>query len=117
MRRILESSIDFSKLENLTKESLKLETKKAVISEESRTLTLELELNFVLPFEMVDKFKRSLLGQLRDVEDIDIRFTYKDLLQTKEEALQYYIHHMITLVNGRYAHVTKTIDSYWKEAS
>jgi len=109
MRRILENSIDFSKLGNLTKEDLKLETKKAVISEESRTLTLELELNFVLPYEAVDKFRRSILGQLRDVEDVEVRFSYRDLIQTPEEALQFYIYHMITLVNGRYAHVTKTI--------
>lgn len=109
MRRILENSIDFSKLGNLTKEDLKLETKKAVISEESRTLTLELELNFVLPYEAVDKFRRSLHGQLRDVEDVIVKFTYKDLLQTPQEALKFYIYHMITLVNGRYAHVTKTI--------
>lgn len=109
MQKILESSIDFSKLDGLTKEDLKLETKKAVISGESRTLTLELELNFVLPYEAVDKFRRSILGQLRDVEDVVVRFTYKDLIQSKEEALKFYIYHMITLVNGRYAHVTKTI--------
>lgn len=109
MRKILESSIDFNKTGNLTKENLKLETKKAVISEESRKLTLELELNFVLPYEAVDKFKRSLIGQLQGIEDIDIVFTYSDLIQTEEEALKNYIYHMITLVNGRYAHVTKTI--------
>ena len=109
MRRILENSIDFSKLGNLTKEDLKLETKKAVISEESHKLTLELELNFVLPYEAVDKFRRSLLGQLRDVEDVEVRFSYKDLKQSLEEALEFYIYHMITLVNGKYAHVTKTI--------
>lgn len=109
MRRILESSIDFSKLGGLTEKDLKLETKKAVISEEGKKLTLELELNFVLPYEAVDKFRRTLLGQLRDIEDVEIRFTYRDLLQSREEALRFYIYHMITLVNGRFAHVTKTI--------
>lgn len=109
MRKILESSIDFSKLDGLKKEDLKLETKKAVISEKSRKLTLELELNFVLPYEAVDKFRRSLVGRLGDVEDVELKFTYKDMIQSREEALRFYIHHMITLVNGRYAHVTKTI--------
>ena len=80
MRRILENSIDFSKLGNLTKEDLKLETKKAVISEESRTLTLELELNFVLPYEAVDKFRRSILGQLRDVEDVEVYIDHQKVV-------------------------------------
>ena len=42
MREILENSIDFSKLGGYTKEDLKLETKKAVISRETGDLTLEL---------------------------------------------------------------------------
>ena len=55
MKEILESSIDFSKLGNYKKEDIEMETKKAVISRESGILSLELELNFVLPWEAVDE--------------------------------------------------------------
>ncbi len=108
MRKILENSIDFSKL-GYDKSELILETKKAVISEESRTLTLELELNFVLPYESVDRFKRTLVGSLNGIEDIKLNISYRDLKQSRDEIISYYIEHMIALVNGRYAHVTKTI--------
>lgn len=109
MRKILASVVDFSKLGNYRQEDLILETKKAVISEKSRTLMLELELNFVLPYEAVDQFKRTLLGQLKGVEDIELVLTYRELKQSTEEALAFYIAHMIALVNGKYAHITKTI--------
>lgn len=46
MIKILENSIDFSKLGNHTKEELKSEVKRAVILQESKVLELEMDLNF-----------------------------------------------------------------------
>ena len=109
MKEILESSIDFSKLGNYKKEDIEMETKKAVISRESGILSLELELNFVLPWEAVDKFKRSITGRVNGIKGLELEIRYRDLVQTTEEALRFYIGHMIALVNGKYAHVTKTI--------
>ena len=62
MIKILENSIDFSKLGNHTKEELKSEVKRAVILQESKVLELEMDLNFVLPVEDLDLFKRSLVA-------------------------------------------------------
>ena len=109
MKEILESSIDFSKLGNYKKEDIEMETKKAVISRESGILSLELELNFVLPWEAVDKFKRSITGRVNGIKGLELKIRYRDLVQSTEEALRFYIGHMIALVNGKYAHVTKTI--------
>lgn len=110
MREILENSIDFSKLGGYTERRSETGmTKKAVISRETGDLTLELELNFVLPYEAVDKVRRALQGRLKDVNEINLSISYRDIIQTDEEAVGNYIGHMIGLVNGRYAHVTKTI--------
>ena len=57
MIKILEDSIDFSRLGNYEKKDIEIDIRKAVISRESRTLTLELVLNFVLPYGAIDKFK------------------------------------------------------------
>ena len=107
MIKILENSIDFSKLGNHTKEELKSEVKRAVILQESKVLELEMDLNFVLPVEDLDLFKRSLVAQLPGIEDVVLLISYSDLRQTIEEALPFYIGHMISIVNGRFAHVTK----------
>ena len=110
MIKILENSIDFSKLGNHTKEELKSEVKRAVILQESKVLELEMDLNFVLPVEDLDLFKRSLVAQLPGIEDVVLLISYSDLRQAIEEALPFYIGHMISIVNGRFAHVTKTIE-------
>jgi DNA polymerase III subunit alpha, Gram-positive type len=109
MREILENSIDFSKLGSYRKEDLTFDIKKAVISRETGRLSLDAELNFVLPYEFIDRFKRSLQGRLPDVEGIDLNISYENLIQSIEEAMGFYIGHMIAFVNGKYAHVTKTI--------
>lgn len=110
MIKILENSIDFSKLGNYEKEHLKAEVKRAVLLQESKVLELELDLNFVLPVEQLDLFKRSLVAQLPGIEDVKLLISYSDLMQTVEEALPLYISHMIHIVNGRFAHVTRTIE-------
>ena len=110
MIKILENSIDFSKLGNHTIEDLNADVKRAVILQETKVLELEMDLNFVLPVESLDLFKRSLIAQLPGIEGIDLKISYSDLKQTVEEALPLYISHMIGIVNGRFAHVTKTIE-------
>ena len=109
MREILENSINFSKLEGYSKDDIKFEMKRAVLSRETGVLELEAELNFVLPYETIDRFKRTLQGRLPEIKDISIRLSYDGLIQSRDEAIGAYIEHMIALVNGRYAHVTKTI--------
>ena len=109
MLKILENCVDFSKLGNHEANELRAETKKAVISEQDRILYLELELNFVLPVESIDKFKRSLTGRLKGIEDVKLDISYRDLAQTLDEYMPMYIQHMIGIVNGKFAHVTKTI--------
>ena len=79
MKEILESSIDFSKLGNYKKEDIEMETKKAVISRESGILSLELELNFVLPWEAVDKFKRSITGRVNGIKGLELEILYRRL--------------------------------------
>ena len=70
MREILENSIDFSKLEGYSKDDIKFEMKRAVLSRETGVLELEAELNFVLPYETIDRFKRTLQGRLPEIKDI-----------------------------------------------
>ena len=78
MIKILENSIDFSKLGNHTKEELKSEVKRAVILQESKVLELEMDLNFVLPVDDLDLFKRSLVAQLPGIEDVVLLISYSE---------------------------------------
>ncbi len=109
MIEILKDSIDFSKLGEESRKLFKADVKEAVIIEESRSLKIVMQLNYVLPVESIDKFKRSLIGRLKGIEKVDIDIEYAELEQDRAEAVANYIEHMIGIVNGRFAHVTRTI--------
>ena len=79
MRKILLESIDFSKAENFNKDDLVAETKKALLNSKTHVLSLELELNFVVGAESIDRFKTNLRRKLSDVEDIDLKLVYSNV--------------------------------------
>ena len=87
MIEILEDSIDFSKLGEESRKFFKADVKEAAIIEESRSLKIVMQFNYVLPVESIDKFKRSLIGRLKGIEKVDIDIEYTDLKQNKAEAV------------------------------
>ncbi|MBQ9707703.1 MAG: hypothetical protein IJV66_00770, partial [Firmicutes bacterium] len=109
MIELLKSLVEDARPDGLKKEDFRCRAEKAVLSADGEKLTARLSLNFVLPYEIIDRFKRSIIGQLPGVEAVDLTLDYEDLLQSPEEALPFYIPHMVVIVNGSYAHVTRTI--------
>lgn len=79
MEQILKDSIDFSRAENFNKEDLKIKTRKASLNSRTHVLSLELELNFVVSAESVERFKTALMRKLKDVRDVDIKIKYSDV--------------------------------------
>ncbi len=110
MIKILENSIDFSKLKNHENAHIEAEVEKAVLLRKDKVLELTMNLDFVLPVEQLDLFKRNLVAQLPGIEEVRLQISYNHLKQTIEEAVPLYIGHMIGIVNGKFAHVTKTIE-------
>lgn len=109
MLEILKSVIDSDKIENHTIEEIQCRADKAQLSQDGSQLAINLTLNFVLPYETIDKFKRTIVGRLEAVKEVKLELRYENLLQTIEEAMPFYIQHMVVIVNGQYAHVTRTI--------
>ena len=87
MKEILKEVIDLSVPEGYEKGDIEFDIKRAVLTGETGTLRIEAELNFVLPYEAVDRFKRSLQGRLPDVHDRNIALSYRDIIQTREDIL------------------------------
>lgn len=111
MIEILEKYIDISKIGNYERERLSCRVKSAWISREEKKLTVVLELNFVMPAEDMARFREELAQRIQGVETAEIIVSYRDIIQTENEAAGLYIGHMIDIVNGKYAHVTKTIST------
>ena len=100
MKHILDSQC----LQNRTYEILK-----ASVSGESGILTLEIRLNFIVPIHLVDEMEQSALREIPGLRGVRINFKYEDVDLEREEIVQAFLGHMIRMVNGRYAVITKTI--------
>lgn len=108
---LIEGTINWNKLGKHPREKYKFSLERAQMSQESAILSLDIELNFVMPFEDVERIKALALNKLQGIKEIKFVFRYKNLIQLPEEIIQFAISYMIDEVNGEYARSTKTIFS------
>jgi DNA polymerase-3 subunit alpha (Gram-positive type) len=109
MINLVEGTINWSKLGKHPRESYNFSLGRAQMSKESATLSLTIELNFVIPFEDVQRIKAIILNQIQGLKAVNLDFIYTEMVQTPEEIVKLCVEHMIEEVNGEYARSTKTI--------
>lgn len=88
MRRILEKSIDFAKLDKFTADDLNVELQKASIRRENMTLCLEMELNLILSADTVENIKTDLLRNIEGIRAVELDVRYKDVKASQIEQRQ-----------------------------
>jgi DNA polymerase-3 subunit alpha (Gram-positive type) len=96
-------------LDSLCQQNQSYEILKASVSGESGILTLEIRLNFIVPIHLVDQMEQDALREIPGLRGVRINFKYEDVDLEREEIIQAFLGHMIRMVNGRYAVITKTI--------
>lgn len=109
MKNLIESNIHWNKIGSHPKEAYSFHLGKAKMSKDGSVLTLEVELNFVVPYEDILRIKALIINQIPDLVRVDFQFHYRDMILKPEEILRHYIEYMIEEVNGEYAPLTKTI--------
>ncbi|WP_312353523.1 hypothetical protein, partial [Aminipila sp.] len=109
MINLIEGIINWSKLGSHPRECYKFSLGRAQMSQESATLSIDIGLNFVMPFEDTEKIRAVVINQIKGLKDVKLNFEYQDMIQTPEEIITFGIEHMIDEVNGEYASSTKTI--------
>ena len=110
MRNLIDTSISWDKLGNHERQEYQYEITDAVIDSETGVLTITLRLNFVMPVIDMEKLSGILLNQFSDLSSVEFRYEFRDVIQTKEEIIPLFIPHMIQIINGKYASITKTIE-------
>jgi DNA polymerase-3 subunit alpha (Gram-positive type) len=109
MKNLIENTISWNKIGRHAKQEYVFSLGRAKLSKDGSVLTLDIELNFVLPYEDVLRIKALIINQIPHLKTVDLNFIYLDLILSKEEIIKLYIEHMIFLVNGEFASITKTI--------
>ena len=109
MKNLIENTISWNKIGRHAKQEYCFSLGRAKMSKDGSVLTLDIELNFVLPYEDTLRIKALILNQIAHLKNMELNFIYTDMILTKEEIVKLYIEHMIYLVNGEFASLTKTI--------
>ena len=109
MKNLIENTITWTKIGKHSKSEYRYVIEKAAISKENLILNIDMRLNFVVPFSDVLRIKALIQNQITDLKGVEINFIYEDVILTEQEIVTLFIEHMIYIVNGAFAPITKTI--------
>lgn len=109
MKALIENTISWNKIGKHPKDSYIYSIEKAVVSKETAVLSIDMRLNFVVPFSDVDRICTIVKNEIPGLGGVTINFLYQDVILTEGEIIKHYIEHMIHEINGNYATITKTI--------
>lgn len=109
MRTLIEETINWTKLEKHERNSCSFSVRKAVMSEKDSELTIDMVLNFIIPFEDIERIKALILNRIDGLKSVKFNFEYRDMIMSEEEILRFSVEHIIDEINGDYASSTKTI--------
>ncbi len=111
MRALIEQTIDWDVLKGHDKNQYTYEITEAVIESETGVLTISLRLNFIMPCLSMEKLKGVILHQIESLKDVKFKYIYENVILSEEEIIPLFIPHMIEIINGKYAAITKSIES------
>lgn len=111
MRALIEQTIDWDVLKGHDKSQYTYEITEAVIESETGVLTISLRLNFIMPCLSMEKLKGVILHQIESLKDVKFKYIYENVILSEEEIIPLFIPHMIEIINGKYAAITKSIES------
>jgi len=109
LKDLLESTISWSKIGKHPKESYHYSIEKAVVSKETAVLSMNIRLNFIIPYADVYEICKLIHKDFPTLKEVSLSFIYEDVILTEDEIIKHYINHMIYEINGDYAAITKTI--------
>ncbi|MBP3384839.1 MAG: PHP domain-containing protein [Firmicutes bacterium] len=109
MINLIENSISWPKLGSHPKDEYRYVIERAVLGKYDNILRIQVRLNFVMPFSDVEKIETIAKDEVAGLEGVELHFEYEDIIQTPKEVIGLFIEHMIHIVNGSYAAITKTI--------
>lgn len=111
MKQLIDSTIRWQSIGDHKTEEYSYSIERAVINKEKAVLNLNLRLNFVIPYIDVERLEALIKNQISLLQDVIFHFTYENVILTPEEIIKNFIPHMIHIVNGKYAAITKTINT------
>ncbi len=111
MKDLIEKSIHWDSIGEHSSDEYRYEIIDASIAKDSGVLNITLRLNFVPPYLDMEKLKGMILHRIEKLRDVRFSYVYEDVILQQEEIIRLFIPHMIEIINGKYAAITKTIQA------
>ncbi len=110
MRELFDKYIEWEKIGGKDRD-LRYEILGACVSKDGTALTVKVGLNFVMPYDDVEKVKEGIMKRIPELRRVRCQFTYQKeaMVMEPEEQMKYFILHMIQIINGKYATLTGNI--------
>ena len=110
MREIIANTLSKYNIGTVPKGALKYELMRASLKKEERVLSVDITLNFVVPIKACNEIKDAIAAKLENkLNGVELNFFYENIVLEEKELIELFIPHMIEIVNGEYASVTKSI--------
>ena len=111
MRELIDKHINWQGIGNHETGEYHYDITEAVISKETGVLTIKLRLNFIMPSLDMEKLRGIILHSIDHLSDVKFEYIYADMILDEKETVKLFIPHMIEIINGKYAAITKTIQT------
>lgn len=109
MRDLLNRYIDWDSISDLDQEKYLLDIGGASFNKKNETLTIELTLNFIVPFYNDLEMRAAIINASQGVRNVEFKYNYKDLILSDERAIELYLPYMIKMANGEFRTITESI--------
>ncbi|MDD4563964.1 MAG: PolC-type DNA polymerase III [Eubacteriales bacterium] len=109
MKSLIENTIHWNNIGKHSKDRYIYAIEKAVVLKETAVLSIDIKLNFVVPYPDVDRISKTIKNEVDGLQGVSVNFIYEDIILSEKEIIKLYIEHMINEINGSHAAVTKTI--------
>ncbi|WP_027398306.1 PolC-type DNA polymerase III [Anaerovorax odorimutans] len=109
MKALIENTINWTKIGKHSKEFYNFSLEKAVVCKETTALSMNIRLNFIIPYQDMKRICQLILSEFKDLKDVKLQFIYEDVILTDSEIIKLYIPYMIEEIKGELTPITKAI--------
>ncbi len=115
MQNLIDKAVNWQSIGPYEKSKYRYEINKAAINKDTGVLTISMTMNFVPPYLDMERLKAQIIHQLDKINEVKFHYSFENVILEQQDIIRLFIPHMIEIINGEYASITKTIQ--WDEFS
>lgn len=108
MQHLLMKHILWEKLKDY-ENNCSLEVENAVYIKTNKCLNINLKLNFIIPYGCLDNIRTAIINNFSYVEDVEMTYTYKDVILKDEDIIKIYLDYLFDHVEPVDRHLVNAI--------